>query len=387
MDKLIYLIYPILTIILFWGCKVYGRKEWNEGAFSISQMKAVQGFSALCIMLHHIGQKTCAPWHNPKYIVHGLDIFVPFGYYFVGIFLFCSGYGLYKSYKSKPDYLKGYFGRRVLPLILAFYSTGLIFLIARYLVGEKIDGLKLLWYVTGLKLCNPNTWFMIALPFLYTGFYLSFRFCKKEGAALTVMCAWVFAYVWIGTVVDHNDWWMRGEWWYNSIHFFLIGIFFAKYENRLIPKIKKHYVLYLLLTFVGMFVLYHISEFATGFFSYYGENFHAQHKILRRWACLISQILASCSFVFFVFLLGMKIRFGNRLLMFMGSITLEFYLIHGLFVELFGYNFADSAKSLYYIRNVALMTLVVFIPSVPSALLLQKFHKYLTGKLTGHKKE
>lgn len=88
MDKLIYLIYPILVVILFWGCKVYGKEKWNEGAFSISQMKVIQGFSALCIMLHHTGQKTCAPWHPPQYIVHGLDLFVPFGYYFVGIFLF-----------------------------------------------------------------------------------------------------------------------------------------------------------------------------------------------------------------------------------------------------------------------------------------------------------
>lgn len=383
MDKLIYLIYPLLGVILFWGCNVYGKGEWNEGAFSISQMKAIQGFTALLIMLHHIGQKTCAPWHPSRYIVHGLDLFVPFGYYFVGIFLFCSGYGLYKSYRTKPDYLKGYFGRRILPVILSFYSTGLIFLLVRYLLGEKMNGFAVLWYVTGLKLCNPNTWFVIALPFLYLGFYLAFRFCKKEGAALTALCVWVFAYVWIGTIVDHNDWWMRGEWWYNSIHFFLIGIFFAKYEEKLLSKIKKHYILWLLLLLVGMFVLWRASVFATNFFSYYGENFNAPHKVLRRWACLISEILASCSFVFFVFLLGMKIRFGNRFLQFMGGITLEFYLIHGLFVELFGYNFADATHSLYYIRNVALMTLVVFVPSVPAAMLLQRFHKFLTGKLTG----
>lgn len=384
MDKLIYLIYPLLGVILFWGCKVYGKEEWNEGAFSISQMKAIQGFTALLIMLHHTGQKTCAPWHPPQYIVHGLDLFVPFGYYFVGIFLFCSGYGLYKSYRTKPDYLKGYFGRRVLPVILSFYSTGLIFLIVRYLLREKMDGFDVLFYVTGLKLCNPNTWFVIALPFLYLGFYLAFRFCKKEGTALTVLCAWVFMYVWIGTIVDHNDWWMRGEWWYNSIHFFLIGIFFAKYEERLLPKIKKHYILWMLLLFVGMFVLRRYAVFATNFFSYYGENFNAPHKVLRRWASLTSEIMASCSFVFFVFLLGMKIRFGNRFLQFMGGITLEFYLIHGLFVELFGYNFADATHSLYYIRNVALMTVVVFVPSVPAAILLQRFHKFLVGKLTGH---
>lgn len=103
-----------------------------------------------------------------------------------------------------------------------------------------------------------------------------------------------------------------------------------------------------------MFVLRRCAVFATNFFSYYGENFHAPHKVLRRWACLTSEVLASSSFVFFVFLVGMKIRFGNRFLQFMGGITLEFYLIHGLFVELFGYNFAARRRGRSYALTLAI---------------------------------
>ena len=64
--------------------KTHGMK----GLCLFSQTKALQGFFAICIMLHHIGQKTCAYWLNPKYIVHGLDVFVPIGYFFVGIFCY-----------------------------------------------------------------------------------------------------------------------------------------------------------------------------------------------------------------------------------------------------------------------------------------------------------
>ena len=88
-DKLIYLIYPILLFALFFGAKISKKKEWNEEAFSLSQMKAIQGFAAICIMLHHAGQKTCASWINKIYVRHGLDVFVPIGYWLVGIFLFC----------------------------------------------------------------------------------------------------------------------------------------------------------------------------------------------------------------------------------------------------------------------------------------------------------
>ena len=346
---------------------------------SPSQTKALQGFTALCIMFHHIGQKTCASWLHPKLIIPGLEIFVPIGYYFVGIFMFCSGYGVYKSYKTKPNYLKGFVGRRIFPLILAYYSTGIIFLIARVLLKEKMDVPQFLYYLFGLQLSNPNTWYVIAMPFLYLCFYLAFKFCKKERTAILLVCVMVFLYTLLGTFIDHNNWWMRGEWWYNSVHFFTIGLLFARHEGKLLPVIKKYYYVFLIVCLVLVLPLYGLSEYAQGTFSYYGENFHAPDKVFRRWVCLASQIACSCAFVFSVFLLGLKVKIGNRFIRFMGTITLEFYLIHGLFLELFSYSFANVAPSIYYVKNVALLVLIVFIPSIPAALLLQKLHKKISA--------
>ncbi len=385
MDKLVYLYYLVLLVVVFWGAKVCKKGTWNDEFMTLSQTKAIQGFSALCILLHHVGQKTCAHWLQPRYIVPGLEVFVPIGYYFVGIFLFCSGYGLLKSYRAKSDYLKGFFGRRVLPVILAFYSTGFIFLIVRLLMGQKLSVPQIIIYFIGLQLSNPNTWFVIALPILYTIFFFAFKYCKNKDRALLITCLGVLAYTLLGTMINHNDWWMRGEWWYNSVHFFSLGLLFARFENVVVEKVKKRYIVYVILALIAIPVLFTASEIAQGVFSYYGEDFHADHIVLRRWACLISQILASCAFVFFVFMLNMKIKIGNKVLAFMGSITLEFYIIQGLFIELFGYSFLDAVPSLYYIRNVFLLVLVVFILTIPSALLLQKLHKLLTRKLTTHK--
>lgn len=377
MDKLVYGYYIILIVILFWGARGYKPKTWNEEFMSLSQTKALQGFFAICVLLHHAGQKTCAPWHNPKYIVHGLDFFVPIGYLFVSVFLFCSGYGLYKSYKQKEDYLKGFIKRRILPLVLSYYSTGLIFFVVRLLMGEKMSGRQMFYYLSGAQLCNPNTWFVIALPIFYLGFYLAFKFIKKDGLALFVTCLVVFVYTLIGTCVDHNNWWMRGEWWYNSVHLFSIGLLFARFEKPVIAHVKKFYPVYLILAVISLVMFYPLSEFVQNVLSYYGENWNAPDKILRRWGCLLTQMGGSCAFVFLVFLLNMKIQIGNRLLRFMGTITLEFYLIHGLFVDLFGYDFLEICPSIYYIRNVALYLLVVIVLSVPSAILLQKVHNLI----------
>ena len=374
---MIYAIYPLMVIILFWGAKPHGFKKWNEEAFSLRQMKALQGYFAICIMLHHVGQKTCASWLDEGMIIPGLELFVPFGYFFVGFFFFCSGYGLYVSHHAKPDYLKGFGRRRILPIILAFYSTGLIFLLARYLMKEPLDQWKVLFYASGLMLSNPYSWYVIALPFFYVAFWLSFRHCKQEGRAIAFVFLFTFVYQLIGTIVDHNDWWMRGEWWYNSVHFFPLGLLFAKHREKIQAHLKKFYLLYFILFLAGIFLFYGFSEFAQAKFSYYGEYWHAPDKVLRRWICLFSQILASCSFVFFVFLLGMKVRLGNWFLDLMGTLTLEFYLIHGLFLELFSYSFADVAPSLVRVKNVPLLVIGVFLPSLSAAMLLQKFHHFL----------
>lgn len=367
----LYLVYALLAAVLFFGAKAYGKGKWNDEFMSLDQTKIIQGFAAICIAFHHMGQKTCAPWHKPLYIVHGLDVFVPIGYMLVGIFLFCSGFGLIKSIMTKENYLKGFVRRRIVPLIVMFYVTEWIFLIVRFLMHEKMDGPQIFFYVIGAQLANPNAWYVIAMPFFYLFFYFSFKYIKKKDIALLVTCLLVFAYITLGTFIDHNDWWMRGEWWYNSAHLFILGLLFARFEEPIVKHIKKFYYLYLVLAFVGLFFFFGFGEHAKDIWSYYGETFGADHVVLRRWGCLVPEMLASSAFVIFVFLCTMKIQLGNLALKLMGNVTLEFYLIHGLFVDLFGFDFLEVTKSLKYIRNVPLYVLVVLACSIPATIILK----------------
>ncbi len=373
-DKLAYSYYLLVLVLLLWGAKAYGWKKWNEDFMSLSQTKVLQGFFAVCIMFHHASQKTGAPWHAPQYIVHGLDLFVPVGYLFVSIFLFCSGFGLYKSYKGKENYLQGFVKRRILPLVLTYYTTGVIFFIVRLLMGEEMDAAQMFYYLSGAQLCNPNTWYVIAVPIFYLGFYLAFRFIKKDDLALLATILVIAVYTVIGIHIDHNDWWFRGEWWYNSVHMFSFGLIFARFEQPVTNHVKKFYWFYLILMIAAFAFLYPASEDALNTYGYYGQDYGAPDKMQRRWICLLYQIGTTATFTFSVFLINMKVRFGNKALKFMGTITLEFYLIHGLFVELFGYDFMELVPSIYYIRSVTLFVIVVVVLSLPSAILLQKLH-------------
>lgn len=384
MDKLVYLTYPALLVLLAVGAKWYRKDQWNEEFMTLKQTKYLQGFITICIMLHHVGQETCADWQTYP-LIPGLEFFVPIGYFFVAVFLMCSGFGLYKSYQSKPDYLNGFFRKRVLPLIVAFYTTGLLFFFARILMHEEMNGWSIFSYVSGLGLPNPYAWYVVALPYFYLCFYLSFRFLKKDWMKISGTVLGVLLYTLLGTWIDHNNYWMRGEWWYNSVHLFWIGMLFAHYEKQIVENIKKHYLVYLIVAVAVTYACFDLSLTAKNVYSYYGEyNPSLSHLMVvrNRWICLIAEMLASAGFVASVLLLNMKLRIGNRVLEFMGTITLEFYLIHGLFLEFFSYQFCDIVPSITRITNVALLIVVVFVLSVPSALGLKKLHGWLQKLLT-----
>lgn len=374
MEKLVYLTYPVMLVILLVGAKWNRKGSWNEEFMNLGQTKYLQGFLALCIMLHHIGQETCASWQNYP-LLPGLELFVPVGYLFVSVFFMCSGFGLYKSYKSKADYFNGFFRKRVLPLVLAFFISNWIFFIARIIMKEPIDGWKIFCYLSGWGLPNLYAWFVLVMPLFYVFFYICFRFIKAEKLKIWGVIVCTFIYTFVGTWIDHNDYWMRGEWWYNCVHLFWLGILFAKYEEKLTEKIKKHYWIYLIVSIIGAVVFFYVSELFTGIFSYYGEyNPMLSHWTVvgHRWMCLIMQMLACVFFVSAIVVANLKLKIGNKFLGFMGGITLEFYLIHGLFLELFSFQFCEIVPSIMRIENVALLIVVVFILSIPSSLLLKK---------------
>jgi membrane-bound acyltransferase YfiQ involved in biofilm formation len=190
----------------------------------------------------------------------------------------------------------------------------------------------------------------------------------------------------LGTRINHNDYWIRGEWWYNCVILFPVGIIFAKFENKIIPFVKKHYWAILVLFLVAYYPIRIATRNIGNMFGYYGEGWLPQNVIvMNRRITLLGHSILCTWFVMCWLLLGMKVKIGNKFLKFMGTITLEFYLIHGLFVELFGWQFDGGVPSPHHIKYVIVYVLVVFALGVPSAILLQNIHNLILGKKSKYK--
>ena len=59
--------------------------------------------------------------------------------------------------------------------------------------------------------------------------------------------------------------------------------------------------------------------------------------------------------------------------------------MHGMFVEIFGYDFLEKMPSLYYIKNVPLYILVVFACSIPLTFIYHVVWKALVKLLPFNK--
>ena len=368
----LYLVYFILGIVLFAGASFCRKGEWNEEYTSLKQTRMLQGVAALGVAFHHIAQKTCGSWHPSQYIVHGLDFFLDLGYIFVAVFFFLSGVWLYKSLKTKPDYLKHFFLNRVLPIIIAFYLAEFLYLILRLLMGQYMTPTKVLWYLSGLHMANENGWYLVVIPFFYLFFWLAFRFIRNEWAAISAVFVLVLLYTAGCTLVDHQYvWWIRGEWWYNSVILFPFGLLCAKLGNRLTRLFRKGWLFWLLLSIVCIYGALQLSGFTVDRLGYYVEGFSLREKFLRRAGSAASQWLVCLAVIWCVFLFLMKCRIGNRILALYGALSLDFYITHGAFVELFGFNFMDTTRSLSYVRDVPLFTLIVITGGTISAFLFR----------------
>ena len=377
------LIYPIIAAILLFGFKKAKKGEFNEEWNSFSETKAIQGLMALCIVCHHTAQQTCVTWLASGNIVNGLNVFSDTGFLFVGVFFFWSGYGLFKSFKSKQKYLSRFVSKRVVPVLVPYVIVCFLFTLERIFVfKEKMP----LWFkitnFTGITIGYYFGWYIQAIVVFYLVFYFAFKYSRYDFDAILYVFAGVLLWVVAGLIIDHNDYFMRGQWWYNSTMLFPFGVLFAKNESKIIEFLKKRFKILVPSSIILFFLSFFFSRFMESIGGYYGEmmGFPFSKKILYRVLTLTPQLLAAAMFTLILLLICMKAKFHNKVLDFLGSHTLEIYLTHAFFLEFFAISYNYKRDSIFYERPWLLL-LVTFILTIPTAVLLKKACNLICKKL------
>ena len=367
-----------LALILLIGIKPSKLREWQEEPLSLDKSKAIQGFAAVCIIVHHLSQELAEQ-------AGVIGFFQGLGVLFVGIFFFFSGYGLYTSLKTKDNYLKGFLKKRFVTILVPFYVCNLIFVAASCICGEKYKPLQLLYVLSGWSLINMHMWYIVEIAILYIAFFLIYRLIKNRTAATVVMSVFVLAMMTGSLMLCHGEdmscsYWFQGEWWYNASFLFVIGIIFSKHAEGLRKIARKGYYLLLLVFAALTAVLGLQTNYLLVKYSYWSEIPGQDPKYLDKFHCLAFQLPWIFCFVCFLLLIMMKVRFGNPVLKFLGTISLELYLIHNLFLK----GLQDG--TIFRVKSPGMYVILTILLAIGLATVINGFDRYLLSLITGKKK-
>lgn len=360
----IYLI--IFAVILFWGAKIAPKGQFHEDFLSLKVSKGVQGFCAICIITHHFCQQYLQSGE-------GAGVMTPFaliGFLFVGIFFFFSGYGLYKSYKTKPGYLNGFLRKRLPVVLVPLYLINAILTIIVIASNSTMysDGNPLcfgfdniIFRITtflGITLMNTNAWYMVTIAIFYIAFYLAFRNNRDEDKAFRTMGIFSVVYIVLGILAGHGPLWLQGEWWYNSSLLLFVGMYVARNEKKIISYIQSRYAKIMVLCTISTVVMTMVAIAATQMLSYYRPGVIGRLFCV---VCLVFETSATILFVSFVLIGTMKIKLSNKILDFLGKIALEVYLIHKFFLIFFNSQYVTISNQVLYLAAVFAATIVASI--------------------------
>ena len=342
-------IVPIaLLLVAVWGIKTVKNPTFaaGEGCLAKDDGKYYRGLFAMVVLLHHLAQQA-----DSGYI---FQYYFAFEFYNVAFFFFISGYGLQKSNISRAGaYKKGFLLKRLPSILIPLILITPLYWLA-YAIDGQIYSLKevLLTFVSPSPFV-PTSWYLVALTAFYVVFRLLMTVCGRHHI-FTLLGATVWYVIYFEFCMKTGR-----TWWNLTAHLFVVGLFWATYEDHLMNLLRKCYRVLApacWLIFAALFVFYDKICLLTG----------------SDYVAVITKIFIALFFVLSAIMFSLKFRIGNKILSFFGNYSMEIYLSHGLFLLLFHGN-------RIYIENDFLWCLTVIAATFVTSYLLHPVFRFVTN--------
>lgn len=295
-------VYVILVAIVFlWNVRFM---NYHEEYLSKEQVNCIKGMCSIVIVLHHIAQRVTGGVLFP--------LFTYSGFLFLGMFFFISGYGLMLQYqKRKQEYLKSYWKNRIMKIILPYLLANVVYFSVFAMIGQTYSLKEML-----VMVCTGQTmtflWYIICIVLLYALFWLACKIAKDNTKLLIgIICIGCVCYC-IGCILLEIQF-VR----YVAVGAFVLGICYPYMKEQMERFLNTKY----LVKVVFMGVVSGTMAVACRIVPMVG----------------VAAVLGNAAVVIFCCMcLGifMKCRCNNKVLVYLGNISFEIYLYHGLFALL-----------------------------------------------------
>ena len=181
-------------------------------------------------------------------------------------------------------------------------------------------------------------WFAVEIMILYIAFRLVFGKVKKPLTGILVMTGVVLVMMTIGLFSGHSDtgvmsYWFKGEWWYNTIFMFPVGMLYAYKEERINKVIRKAFVSLVIASSILVLLMDHVHRNLISESIYWSEYHNAPNPILDKLLGLGQETLYELVFLILVITLMSRIKIGNPVIKFFGKISLEVIMLNYLLID------------------------------------------------------
>ena len=323
----------------------------NKEYLSVESTSGLRGFLALGIIFHHLSPlvKTGEEFSNFSYM----------GTYIVSIFFFLSAYGLYVQNESKENYLDNFLEKRLSKIMVPFFIISLIYMFARFVNGQLMD---LNFFINLFKKGSTiiyNGWFVDIIILMYVFFYISFKFFQNKFLSIVFNTIFIICYICLAIKLGYNFWW------YNSVLPFIIGLIWAKNQNKIDRFLDRYYFIAIILVTVLLFFSHKYNILL--------KYIHLENSYSYALAANLDNIIFT---IYFIILFLKKINFSNVYLALIGRISFELYMIHGLVISILEKIFVSSRV------NDVLFTFFVLLISLVLAWIINKLVNRFTQKVS-----
>ena len=252
---------------------------------------------------------------------------------------------------KKKNYSQNFLLHRLSSIMIPFICITIVYFLSYMIVYNKIYSLKtiLLNFLIGKPIVSYS-WYITVIVYYYITFWILMKICGKNSKLMFLgECLWYILYVFIVKKFEY------GTWYFNTCHLLIAGAFWAINEEKLVSLIKALYKFIAPCTW-GLFIC---------LFPIAGKNTK-------------TDVLISGVFVLSILLFLMKFKLDSFIMSYLGRISLEIYLIQGLFIKLFRvYLSVIQSEFLYALLTIFASVFVSGIFNYVSRKALEKFNVFV----------
>jgi len=337
------LILIFLIIIIY---KIKFTKD-NKEYLSLKTCNSIRGILAIIVLFHHIAQRTTSGFLFQEFGNLG---FMP-----VSLFFFFSGYGLMKKYISDENYKEGFIKKRIPTLLIPYIIVIILYWIMYACYGHSYTINEMLEILSRGYIIASASWYIVDIIILYFIFFLSMKLLNKK-YNLIILINLIFSIL-LMIILKNIGW---GEYWYNTIIVSTLGMFWAYKEESIIRFLNKSYFITLPM-FIALFLILYLNK-----------NLFV--RLLNfEYASVIITLIIGILFSIIMIMFSKKVIIGNKILDFIGKISLEVYLLQGIFAYIF-------RTGIFSISNDFLKSLMIIIFTFIFSFLFNKIFSFILSK-------